>query len=465
MAVARAELLEPLYKIDVQLTHSAVVIGGGVAGMTAALALGDMGYEVHLVERTAKLGGLVLHIDQTLRGSRPAKFVKELEQRLIDNPNVKIHLEAQLADFQGFIGNFNSVIVEADGKRTPVEHGVVIVATGGTEERPELFGLGQSPKVVTGLDLEQMLAKNDPAVKDARSVGFILCAGSLDEHKPYCSRTCCQQSIKNAIRLKEADPDRPVTVWYKEMRTFGLSEEYYTKARELGVVFARYDNDSKPEVSANGTVTVSYKERAFNGAPYEVPVDLLVLATPTVPNEGADELSKLLKVPLQSDGFFLEAHVKLRPVDFASEGIFLAGAAHYPKGIEESISQAYAAAGRAATILAKPVIKAGGVVAEVDEEKCAACLTCVRICPYEVPRIDPVTKKAHIEAAACQGCGVCVSECPVKAIVLHHYTDAQIFAKEEALFTEADLAAGVALSVGGPVGDAPAACDIPPEVS
>jgi heterodisulfide reductase subunit A len=215
MAVARAELLEPLYKIDVQLTHSAVVIGGGVAGMTAALALGDMGYEVNLVERTAKLGGLVLDIDQTLRGSKPAKFVKELEKRLIDNPNVKIHLEAHLADFQGFIGNFNSVIAEADGKRTPVEHGVVIVATGGTEERPELFGLGQSPKVITGLDLEKLLAKNDPAVKSAKSVGFILCAGSLDEHKPYCSRTCCQQSIKNAIRLKEADPDRPVYVWYK----------------------------------------------------------------------------------------------------------------------------------------------------------------------------------------------------------------------------------------------------------
>jgi len=189
-----------------------------------------------------------------------------------------------------------------------------------------------------------------------------------------------------------------------------------------------------------------------------------VLATPTVPNEGAAALSKLLKVPLQADGFFLEAHVKLRPVDFASEGIFLAGAAHYPKSLDESIGQAYAAAGRAAAILAKQALKAGGIVAEVDQEKCAACLTCVRVCPYEVPRIDPEAKKAHIEAAACQGCGVCVSECPAKAIELHHYTDAQIFAKEEASFTEADLAAGVALSVGGPA-DAPAACDIPPEVS
>jgi heterodisulfide reductase subunit A len=226
-----------------------------------------------------------------------------------------------------------------------------------------------------------------------------------------------------------------VYVWFKEIRTFGLSEEYYTKARELGVIFTRYENSTTPVVSANGSVKVAYRDPYLSRG-IELPVDLLVLATPTVPNEGNDDLSLMLKVPLQADGFFLEAHVKLRPVDFGSEGIFLCGSAHYPKGIEETISQAYAAAGRAAAILAKPALKAGGVVAEVDQEKCAACLTCVRICPYEVPIIDPVAKKAKIEAAACQGCGVCVSECPVKAITLHHYTDAQNFAKEEALFVE-----------------------------
>ena len=224
-------------------------------------------------------------------------------------------------------------------------------------------------------------------------------------------------------------------VWFKEIRTFGFSEEYYTRARELGVIFTRYENESAPDVSANGSVKVAYTD-PYLGKGIELPLDLLVLATPTVPNEGNDALSLLLKVPLTADGFFLEAHVKLRPVDFASEGIFLCGAAHYPKGIEETISQAYAAAGRAASVLAKPALKAGGVVAEVDQDKCAACLTCVRVCPYEVPIIEPDTKKAKIEAAACQGCGVCVSECPAKAITLHHYTDAQIFAKEEALFME-----------------------------
>ena len=435
MSVARARMLEPLFKIDVPLTHAAVVIGGGIAGMTAANALGDMGHETHLIERTAKLGGLAHQLGTTIKGNDPAELVAGLEQRLIDNPNVKIHLEAELADFHGFIGNFSSTIAEKDGKRTPVDHGVVVVATGSREDRPELYGLGGSQKVVSGLDLERMLKEDDPALADVKSVGFILCAGSLDESHPYCSRTCCQQSIKNAIRLKEQDPSRTVHVWFKEVRTFGLYEEYYTKARELGVIFTRYDNDTPPSVNANGNVAVAYRD-PYLGLDIDLPLDLLVLATPAIAAEGSEELSKMLKVPIQGDGFFLEAHVKLRPVDFASEGLFLAGAAHYPKSIEETISQAYAAAGRAAAVLAKPVLKAGGVVAEVDVDKCAACLTCVRICPYEVPIIDPESKKARIEAAACQGCGVCVSECPVKAITLHHYTDAQIFAKEEALFME-----------------------------
>ena len=206
MSVARARLLEPLFKVDVPLTHAAVVIGGGVAGMTSALALGDMGHEVHLIERSPKLGGHVLELGDTIKGNDPTALVKQIEQRLVDNPNVKIHLEAELADFHGFIGNFSSVIGEKDGKRTAVDNGVVIVATGGVEERPELYGLGSSQKVVTGMDLEQMLKEDDPALAEVKSVGFILCAGSLDENKPYCSRTCCSQSIKNAIRLKEQDP-------------------------------------------------------------------------------------------------------------------------------------------------------------------------------------------------------------------------------------------------------------------
>jgi heterodisulfide reductase subunit A len=247
MSVARARLLEPLYKVDVPLTHTAVVIGGGVAGMTAAAALGDMGHEVHLVEReAAKLGGRVLELDQTIKGSSPADFVAGLEQRVVDNPNVKIHLAATLEDFHGFIGNFSSVIATADGKRTPIDHGVVIVATGSQEARPELYGLGQSDKIVTGLDLEHLLSAGDERLAGSRRRRLHPLRRLARRGALYCSRTCCQQSVKNAIRLKEADPERPVYVWFKEVRTFGLLEEYYTRARELGVIFTRYDNDSKP---------------------------------------------------------------------------------------------------------------------------------------------------------------------------------------------------------------------------
>ncbi len=435
MSVARARLLEPLSKIDVPLTHAVLIVGGGIAGMTAASALGEMGYEVHLVERSAKLGGRVLQVRRTIKGSDPAKVIAAFERRLIDNPNVHIHLEAELVEFHGFVGNFSSVVREKDGKRTSIDHGVVIVATGAREERPDLYGLDKRTDVVTEMELERMLKDDDPALAGAKAIGFVLCAGSLEEGHPYCSRICCQQCVKNAIELKERDSSRPVYVWFKEMRTFGLLEEYYTRARELGVVFTRYTNGDGPRVNPDGPLTVGYHEPSLN-RDVQVQLDLLVLAPPSIAAEGSSELSKLLKVPLQRDGFYQEAHVKLRPVDCASEGIFICGAAHYPKSIDETISQAFAAAGRVAAMLAKPVIKAGGVVAEVDQDKCAACLTCVRICPYEVPVIDFEAKKAKIEAAACQGCGVCVSECPVKAITLHHYTDAQMLAKEEALFME-----------------------------
>ncbi|HET9723182.1 MAG TPA: FAD-dependent oxidoreductase, partial [Actinomycetota bacterium] len=435
MSVARARELEPLPMSDVPITHAAVVVGGGVAGMTSAVALGEMGHQVHLVERTGRLGGYALQLDRTIDGGDPVALAAELARRVTANPNVTVHLRSELTGVHGFVGNFSSVIEDDHGDRTTVEHGVVIVATGAREGRPEVFGLGASPRIVTGMDLERMLAERGPMLRDAGAVGFLLCAGSLDEGIPYCSQTCCGQSIKNAIRLKEQDPDRPVYVWFKEIRTAGLAEEHYTRAREMGVVFTRYEDGDPPAVSEDGSLRVEFLDPSLHRR-IRVALDLLVLATPTVPNEGSADLAKMLRVPVTPDGFFLEAHVKLRPVDFASEGIFLCGSAHHPKDIGRSISQAYAAAGRAAAILAKPALEAGGVVAEVDQERCAACLTCVRICPYGVPVIDPATKKATIEAAACQGCGICAGECPAKAIELHHYTDAQILAKEEALTME-----------------------------
>ena len=264
MSVARARLLEPLSKIDIPLTHAALIIGGGIAGMTAAGALGEMGFEVHLVERGPQLGGRVLHVGRTIRGNDPRQVIAELEQRLIDLPNVHIYLDAELADFTGFVGNFSSVIQDKDGRRTTVEHGVVIVATGARETRLDLYGLDRRPEVITEMDLEHMLKDDDPVLAEAKSVGFVLCAGSLEGDHPYCSRTCCQQGVKNAIELKERDPSRPVYVWFKEMRTFGLLEEYYTRARELGVIFTRYKNGGRPQVSLEGPLTVSYREPSLD---------------------------------------------------------------------------------------------------------------------------------------------------------------------------------------------------------
>ena len=445
MSVARARLLEPLYKVDVPLTHTAVVVGGGVAGMTAAAALGDMGHEVHLVERDAALGGRVLELDQTIKGSRPGRVRGRPRAARGRQPQRQDPPRGELDDFHGFIGNFSSVI--AAGRRQAHAHrprrrdrrhrlarGSVPSSTASaraTRSSPA------GPRAAASPTDQERLAK-------AGAVGFILCAGSLDEKAPVLLAHLLPAERQERHPPEGAGPERPVYVWFKEVRTFGLFEEYYTRARELGVIFTRYDNDSKPEIVSAGTAA-NGKPARRSGRLHATPTCSAASSCPSTcscwpprrcPTRATTSSPRCSRCRSQADGFFLEAHVKLRPVDFASEGIFLCGAAHYPKCIDESISQAYAAAGRAAAILAKPALKAGGVVAEVDQDKCAACLTCVRVCPYEVPIIDPVAKKAEIEAAACQGCGVCVSECPAKAIVLHHYTDAQIFAKEEALTME-----------------------------
>ena len=286
MSVARARMLEPLFKIDVPLTHAAVVLGGGIAGMTAANALGDMGHEVHLVERTPKLGGHALALGATIKGGDPADYVAALERRLVDNPNVRIHLEAELADFHGFIGNFSSVIADKDGKRTPIDHGVVVVATGSREDRPELYGLGESAKVVTGMDLERMLKDRRPRPRRSSGRSASSSAPARSTRPIRTARApAASRASRTPSRLKEQDPDRPVYVWFKEVRTFGLLEEYYTKARELGVIFTRYDNDSLPQVSANGSVAVAYRD-PYLGRDVDLPLDLLVLATPTIAGRG-----------------------------------------------------------------------------------------------------------------------------------------------------------------------------------
>ncbi|MDH4207419.1 MAG: FAD-dependent oxidoreductase, partial [Anaerolineae bacterium] len=435
MSVARAALLQPLQKVDLDLRHSALVIGGGVAGMNAALSLADQGFPVHILERSAHLGGNLRRLHYALGGLNPQAYLRSLLDRVQSHQLITVHRDAELVSISGFVGNFLSRICSA-GEESTVEHGVVIVATGAQEYRGNEYLYGQDERILTQQEFEQLVADDPHAVSGLQTVLMILCVGPGEK---YCSRVCCAGAIKNALKIKQLNPGAAVHVLHRDMRTYGFQERFYRKALQEGVVFTRYNGSRPPRLTADGSLEVRFWEPALADE-IKVNPDLVVLNTGMIAAEGARELGSLLKVPCGLDGFFLEAHIKLRPVDFVTEGMFVAGTAHYPKSLEESIVQAQAAAARAATILSQDTLRAGGIVAAVDPEKCTACLTCVRVCPYNVPVIDPGLKgaggvlgAARIEIAACQGCGTCAAECPAKAIQLMHYRDEQVTAEAQAL--------------------------------
>ncbi len=466
-AVARAMRLEPIRALQVPVEHSALVIGGGVAGMTAALSLADQGFTVHLVERARELGGNLRSVfslaDPDRKSNDPQAYLRELIGKVESHPLIKVYLESELIETGGFQGNFESRIGIRGGgegesgrqgeRGTVIRHGVTIVATGGREYRGDEYGLDQDPRVMTQMDFEARLTSD---LRLPTSVAMILCVGPAEK---YCARLCCTTAIKNALRLKELKPDAQVVILYKDIRTYGFKERLYTEARHKGILFIRYDDEHRPQISNLRSLDYAQDMPPISNQPLSITVydpslgrdltlsaDLLVLSNPAVPAEGAHELAQVLKVPVDLDGWFLEAHVKLRPVDFATDGIFMAGMAHYPKFLDETIAQAQAAAARAATILSKDTLTAGGVVAVVEADRCVGCLTCVRICPYHVPQIRAdfagaggIIGAAYIEAAACHGCGVCAGECPAKAITLASYSDAQVMAKVEVLFEEIAL--------------------------
>jgi len=445
MAVARAATLEPLTPIETPVTQAALVIGGGVAGMTAALTLADQGYPVHLVERSPELGGNLRHIRALQDGSDPQAYLHDLIARVSAHPLIQIHTRSALVETNGFVGNFTSRLRGADGSETEVEHGVIIVATGGQEYRGNDYGYGSDPRILTQQEFEsRYLAGLGDLRGLPASVVMIQCIGPAER---YCSRICCTVALKNALRLKALRPDARVTILYRDLRVYGKKEALYTQARQAGVLFIRYDDAHRPEVTAGDRLRVRARDPIL-GIDLELTPDLLVLSMPVVPAEGTQELAHVLKVPVDADGFFLEAHVKLRPVDFASEGIFMAGLAHYPKLLDESIAQAQAAAARAATLLSHATRSAGGSVAQVDPAKCTGCLTCVRLCPFDVPVIRPdlvgvggIAGAAYIEPALCQGCGICASECPAQAIQVLHYKNEQIAIKVRSLFGYGQLSA------------------------
>jgi len=434
MAIACSKNLEPLHQVPRSLIHNCLVVGGGLAGMVAALSMAEQGYQVFLIEREKDLGGRVRQIYCSGNGGDPQDYLRELIKRIENHPRIEVLKGYQVVGHEGAVGNFKTKVADGSTQRV-LEHGATIIATGGKEYRGKAHLFGEDPRVITQEEFEKRISLSDPSLPKAKSIVMIQCVGPWDEDPSklfYCSRICCSVAVKNAIKLKELYPEASITILYKDMRTYGFKEAFYTEAREKGVLFVRFDEKKKPFVSlSDGRLAVQLEDPMLH-LPLTLHPDLLVLSEAVVPNEGSKELANLFKFPLTLDGFFLEAHVKLRPVDFATDGLYLCGMAHYPKSINETIAQAEAASARAATILSQEMLQVGGVVAVVEGERCAACLTCVRVCPYEVPVIN-AKGEAEIDLAKCKGCGSCAAECPARAIELMHFRDCQLQAKCQAL--------------------------------
>jgi len=434
MAVGRAARLTPLVEETVPVNRAALVVGGGIAGMTAALALADQGFPVHLVEKGDRLGGTARQIHHTLDRDDVQAFLARTIERTEGHPRITVHLGSHVAKVDGHVGKFTSSVA-SDGQTAEIKHGVTVVATGATEHKPESFGYGRDDRVLTQLELCDRLGRGDLDLPPDGTVVMIQCVEQRNDERPYCSRVCCTTAVKNALLLKERYPRARILVLYRDVRTYGFREAAYREAREKGVLFVRYDEDRPPELDLEAGPRVRVREPALS-RDLELSADLVVLAAPMVPRADRGELSELLRVPLNADGFFLEAHMKLRPVDFASEGLFLCGTAHAPKFITETIAQATAVAGRAASILSREKMAVGAVTAWVDPDKCISCMTCVHVCPYMAPRVG-MNNKAEVQGAVCMGCGSCTAECPAKAITLRHYVDAQILGAVDSLLAPA----------------------------
>ena len=435
MAVAKARLLEPLEKLEIPVNPAALVIGGGVAGMTAALELAKQGFKVHLVEKEKELGGNLRKLHFVAEeGTNPQAMLKKMISEVGANGNITVHKGATAQNIDGYVGNFKTKL--SNGKE--FEHGAVIIASGAHEWKPDELMYGKDPKVKTLLEFEEALSKKE--VK-GNTIVFIQCVGSREGDFPNCSRVCCTSTMTNAIKAKELNPNANVVVLYRDIRTYGFREKYYQKAADKGVLFIRFDDDQKPKVEHHdGKLTVHVKD-AESGDTFMFHPDNLVLASATRANPDNKALAPMLKVPLIKEGYFLEAHMKLRPVDFATEGVFLAGTAHSPKFIDESISQALGAVARAVTILSKDKLEAEGIIAMASEDLCDGCGICQPICEYKA--IDIVAhpkfkdkKFAEINIGLCKGCGACVGACPAGALTQKGYKDNQIIAMIDAALEE-----------------------------
>ncbi|MFT5698890.1 MAG: heterodisulfide reductase subunit A [Desulforhopalus sp.] len=435
MAVASVVRAQPLFEQTLPMNKNVLVVGGGVTGMTAAINLADRGYQVYLAEKSNKLGGLANHLIKTLEGGDVQALIAGMIEKVNNHDKIQVMTRALIVDHSGMPGMFTTGMQSGPQMfYRQIEHGITILATGAKSNRPDLYLLDKSPLVKTQLETQKYLFENPDKVKQWDNVVMIQCVGSRTKENPNCSRICCQNAIKNSLAILDLNPEARVFVLYRDMRTYAFQEEYYQKARERGVIFVRYDVDNPPVVEEAGDkIDVTYYDTILS-MNVTVSADNLCLSTGIVADlDSNEELSMIFKLPRTEDGYFLEDHVKLRPVDMPVPGFFVAGTAHSPKLIRESVTQANAVAARAQTMLARDVISLGAAAAKVDGKMCAACLICVRACPFDVPFIN-ADGYSEIDPAKCHGCGMCVSECPAKAIQLMQFEDDRILAKVEQLF-------------------------------
>jgi heterodisulfide reductase subunit A len=428
MAVAKAALLSAQDEPEIDIIPASLVIGGGISGLTSALSLAQQGFRVHLVEKEQELGGMLLKLDKLFpSGEDSLELLRSRIEPAESNENIEVHLSSSVKSVKGFIGNFD-VEIEEQGETKKLDIGTIIVATGADVLEPDgLYQYGENPRVITQMQLESKMREG--SLGDLRNIVMIQCAGSRCDERPYCSRVCCSEAMKNAKELKEGDPNREVHILYRDLQTYGT---HYSplewEAKKRGVKLVKYMEERPPEVGSEDGLTVVRVYSPLLDEELRLPTDLVVLSTPLIPRPEAKELSQMLKVPLNSDGFFMEAHVKLRPIDFATDGIYVCGTAHSPKEVSESISQALGTASRAAIPMAKGRLRTQAITSAVDETRCSGCGTCIELCPYNAITKDEMGI-ARVTAAVCKGCGVCGASCPERAITMMHFTNEQLEAQ------------------------------------
>jgi heterodisulfide reductase subunit A len=453
MSVARACHLKPLQEIDLPVNKTALVVGGGIAGMTCALSIATQGHEVCLLEKDTDLGGTARRIHSTLEGLDVQAYLSDLVRKVYQHPLIHVYTDATITEATGYVGNFITKVKSERGF-TEIKHGAAVIAVGADEYKPTEYLYGEDDRVMTHLELEEQIARGEESLINSQSLVMIQCVGCRNEDRDYCARVCCSQAVKNALKLKDINPEMDIYILFRDMRTYGFREDYYREASEKDVKFIRYEPDDKPQVEAveeegRPVLRVTLPDYIL-GQKLAIDADIIALAAAVIPPAGNREISQLFKVTLGPDGFFKEAHVKLRPVDFATDGVFLCGTAHYPKHIPEAINQAYGAAGRALTLLSHDIVTVSGSVCEVDERKCISCGACISACTYGAIefRETPQGKKAVVNPVICKGDGLCNSKCPTGAIVLKHFTDEELLSQIDAVVPDEEIMQQMDVAVG-----------------